>query len=100
MKEFNYLGNAPIKETYPEANRLTTFFKKVMFVFWKKLLILKENYIRNNFEYDFSLQNHCPLFRHWTSTIHQKLSNLKMIRYMYFKGDIFQSALKTINISS
>ena len=63
MKEFNYLGNAPIKETYPEANRLTTFFKKVMFVFWKKPLILKENYIRNNFAYDFSLQKSLPTFQ-------------------------------------
>ena len=63
MKEFNYLGNAPIKETYPEANRLTTFLKKVMFVFWKKPLILKENYIRNNVAYDFSLQKSLPTFQ-------------------------------------
>ena len=31
--------------------------------FGKKPLILKENYIRNNFEYDFSLQKSLPTFQ-------------------------------------
>ena len=84
MKEFNYLGNAPIKETYPEANRLTTFFIKVMFVFWKKTTNIKKTTLEIILHMTLAYKNHCPLFRHWTSTIHQKLSNLKMIRYIYF----------------